>query len=429
MLPRRLFPNRARVFDPASVTARADETPPADLGLAQADVDAIWDAVVAYYRTGLQPGMQICVRYRGHVLIDRAIGHLRGNGPGERDPSALVPARPDHLFSMFSASKCVLAMLVHQADDRGLLHLDDPIEEYIDGFGAHGKEHITVRHVLTHKAGIPALSADAVDFEVLLDNEAVVERLCGLPLQSHPGRELAYHAVTGGFVLAEVLRRVTGVGLNELLDREVRQPLGLQTFRWGVAEEQLDSVARESFTGPRPPKSVDRLLRSSLGVGVEEAVELSNDSRYLTGVVPSANLIGTANEVCRFFDLLRSGGELDGERVFERRTVRRAVAESSYHELDDIIKLPIRYSMGFMLGSRQLSFYGGGTELAFGHLGFTNVLCWADPSRELSVAFLNNGKPILDPTVVLWLRIPRVLSSTIPLSADGARGLRPPEAR
>lgn len=428
MLPRRLFPNRARVFDPDEVTTRADEVDPRDVGLTAADVQTIWDAIVAYYKTGLQPGMALCVRYRGQVLLDRTIGHLRGAGPGEKDPAGRVVARPDHLFSMFSASKCVLAMLVHQADDRGLLHLDDPVEEYIPGFGAHGKEHITVRHVLSHRAGIPALSADALDFDLLLDSEAVVERLCSLPVQTTPGRELAYHAVTGGFILSEVLHRVTGLTLNELLDREVRKPLGLKTFRWGVAEQQLPEVARESFTGPRPPRSVDKLLRHSLGVGVEEAVELSNDPRYLTGVVPSANLIGTANEVGRFFELLRCGGVLDGEQVFERRTVRRAVAETSYHELDDIIKLPIRYSMGFMLGARQLSFYGAGTAHAFGHLGFTNVLCWSDPARELSVAFLNNGKPILDPTVVWWLRIPRVLSARIPVTREGAKALRPPGA-
>jgi CubicO group peptidase (beta-lactamase class C family) len=83
-------------------------------------------------------------------------------------------------------------------------------------------------------------------------------------------------------------------------------------------------------------------------------------------------------------------------------------------EWDRIIKLPIRYGLGFMLGGRKVSFYGDNTPQAFGHLGFTNVLAWADPERAISVALMNNGKPFVTPELLAWLRIPRVISRCIP---------------
>ena len=144
---------------------------------------------------------------------------------------------------------------------------------------------------------------------------------------------------------------------------------------------------------------------------------MTNDDRFLTGVVPSGNVIGTANEVCRFFELLVRGGELDGVRIFDRLTVVRAVLEQSYHEMDRVIRLPIRYGVGFMLGSESLSFYGPNTPKAFGHIGFTNVVAWADPERDLSVAIMNNGKPLITPGVLLWLNIMRVIAQRVPRDA------------
>lgn len=416
---RLLFPRRIQVHDPESVTTISErETDPRDVGLDPAAIDAIWQSVVTYYKVGLHPALALCIRRRGRIVLDRAIGHSHGNAPDESGTARRL-ATPDSLYNLYSASKCVLAMLVHQADDQGLLHLDDPVCEYIPAFGRHGKHTLTVRHVLTHRAGLPSLPGKKVDLALLADPVAVLDRLCNAKLETHPGRKLAYHAVTGGFVLAAVLKAVTGLDLRTLMDQRVRQPLGLETFSYGVAADQVDDVTVSAFTGPRPPKGVAALLEKSLGVPVEEVVRISNEPDFLTAVVPSANIIGTPHEIGRYFECLLQGGTLDGAEVFPARTIRRAVAEQSYHELDDVIKLPIRYGMGFMLGAHHLSFYGPDTPRAYGHLGFSNVIAWADPDRELSVAFLNTGKPILTPEVALWLRIMRVIARRVP--SDGKR--------
>ena len=413
--PSWLLKNRVRVYPPEEVTtASPHEVAPEEAGLTQDAVDGIWRSVTNFYRMGLQPAIALCVRRHGRVVLDRAVGHARGNVPGAPPDAPLERATPDTLFNLFSASKAITAMLVHLLNERGLLHLDDPIAEYIPEFGRYGKEHITLRHILSHRAGIPAAPGDSFDLDLLDRPEEIIRIICETRPATRAGRKLAYHAVTGGFLCAEIVRRVSGKNVRALLDEEVRQPLSFTHLSYGVRPHELDRVAVETFTGPRSRRPFSRLLQRSLGMDMPELVQVANDPRFLTGIVPSGNIIATANEAGRYFELLLRGGELDGVRVFDQRTVRRAVAEQNYGEIDDIIMLPVRYSMGFMLGGERLSFYGRGTPAAFGHLGFTNVLAWADPERDISVAFMTNGKPFVTPELVVWLNIMRVIARLVP---------------
>ena len=319
---------RVHVFPAAAVTRRSDlEVDPRDVGLTSDDVDAIWRKIEAFYATGLQPAMGLCIRHRGKVILDRAIGHTRGNTVDGVDHAELVQATPDSRFSLFSASKVVVAMLVHLFDDRGLLHLDDAVAEYIPGFGKHGKMRITLRHVLTHRAGIPAVPMGSLDLDVLTDPEAMLDIMCDAKPQTRAGRRLAYHAITGGFVLAEVLKRVTGKDVRQLVQEEFCEPLGLRNFSYGVPTDEVDTIATNTFTGPDPNRAYQWLLERSFGVKVQQAVELSNDPRFITSVIPSANIYSNAEETCRFFELLLREGELGGARIFSPRTVRRALVE------------------------------------------------------------------------------------------------------
>ena len=102
---------------------------------------------------------------------------------------------------------------------RRLLHLNDPVCEYIPEFAAHGKDSITIQHVLTHRAGIPNLPPEVMRLETLEDDDAVLAMLCDATPTWRPGRRLAYHAITGGFILGEIVRRVTGKPIRTFLRR------------------------------------------------------------------------------------------------------------------------------------------------------------------------------------------------------------------
>jgi len=378
---------------------RDAEVKPRDVGVDPAGVERIWSAVQRLYRSGVHPAIQLCVRRRGQVLIDRAIGYASGNGPDDRPDIPKVLATPDTPFNIFSASKAVTAMIVHLLDQRNLIRLDDPVSEYIPEFGTHKKQSITIRHVLTHRAGIPNLPSEVMRLDNLTDTSRIVRILCAAKPTSRPGRQLAYHAITGGFLLGEVVRRVTGKDIRTVLDEEIRTPLGFRWMSYGARGRDVKQVARNYFTGPPLLPPFSTLLDRALGVPFQEAVELSNDPRFLHGVIPSGNVVTTANEISRFYQLLLNGGELDGVRIFEPRTIRRATSEQSYLEVDFTIGIPFRYSMGFMLGGRWFSPYGPDTEHAFGHLGFTNIVAWADPERQVAAAVMTSGKPLVYPQI------------------------------
>jgi CubicO group peptidase (beta-lactamase class C family) len=159
-------------------------------------------------------------------------------------------------------------------------------------------------------------------------------------------------------------------------------------------------------------------MTRALGMPIDELTELSNDPRLLMGIVPAGNVVATANEMSRFMDLLRAGGTLDGVQVMKPRTIRRAIVETSYHELDRTLGFPLRYSHGFMLGARTLSLYGPDTDEAFGHLGFTNVSMWADPRRELAVGLVTSGKPVVGPHLDALWRLFREIGRAAPKVAE-----------
>jgi CubicO group peptidase (beta-lactamase class C family) len=394
--------------DLTGLTSVAEEEVPAQAaGVSPEAVERVWKRVEALYRTGAYPALQICIRCEGQVLLERALGHASGNGPNEAPETPKRPATVATRFNLFSAAKAITAMVIHKLDEKRVLHLEDRVCDFIPEFAKHGKDRITLRHLLAHKAGIPNLPPDAMDLDLLGQPEKVVEIMCDAELRSRPGRVLAYHAVSGGFVLAEVVRRVTGDDIRTVLERELIGPLGYRWMRYGVRKADLPLVARDAVTGPPVPWPISVILRNALGAEIERVIELANDPRYLTGIVPSANIVTTASELCAFYQCLLDGGEQNGVRVLEPRTIRHATGESAWWEIDFTLGLPIRYGLGFMLGSRGISLFGADNEHAFGHVGFSNIFSWADPERALSVALCTSGKPVLSlhaVRIVQWLR-------------------------
>jgi CubicO group peptidase (beta-lactamase class C family) len=395
LMPGRPFKAICRVpRDLDSVTDLGDEVRPGDVGSSERAVERIWEAVEALYRTGLYPAVQICLRRDGGVVLDRAIGHAEGNQPGSPRDAETRPVTVETPFCLYSASKAIAAMLVHKLDERRLLHLDDRVCDYLPEFGRHGKEWITIRHVLGHRAGIPNLPEGAMDLDLLDDPEHVLALLCEAHPVSVPGRRLAYHAVTGGFVLGELVRRVAGADIREVQRKELQEPLGFRWMNFGVAPEDVPLIARDAVTGLPVLPPFSWVFRRALGVDFADAVKLASDPRFLTGIVPAANAVATARELSAFYQCLLDGGELGGVRVFDPRTVRHATSEQTYWELDLTLGLPLRYGLGFMLGG-EVSLFGLSTPHAFGHLGFTNIFSWADPERRLAAAILTSGKPFL----------------------------------
>ncbi len=150
-------------------------------------------------------------------------------------------------------------------------------------------------------------------------------------------------------------------------------------------------------------------------------IELSNDPRFLTAVVPAASVITNANELSRFFEIFRRGGELDGVRVMQPQTLRRALTEQSRLEIDLSLFFPTRFSYGLMLGAKVISLYGRDTDLAFGHLGLINIMGWADPERGISAGLVTSGKALLYPEVHRFYGVMQRIAADVPKVPEADR--------
>jgi CubicO group peptidase (beta-lactamase class C family) len=386
-------------YDPAG------EADAVDADMTRADVDAVWAGVENLYRTGIYPGISFCLRRHGKVLLNRAIGHSSGNGPGDAKDDEKIPMTPETPVCQYSASKAVTAMLIHLLVERGEIHLSDPISHYIPEFAAHGKDHVTVYQMISHHGGIPAPKPGSADTDILFDHDRFIHLVCELKPSSAGGRRMAYHAVTGGALMGEIVRRVTGSDIRTFLAENIQKPLGFRYFNYGVAEDDIPRVAKNYDTGPPLVYPVSRLARRALSVPWGEVVRISNDPRFLRAIIPAANLVATADEMARFFQMLLNDGELDGVRIFKPLTVRRALVPSDIMKFDGTMIVPMKYSAGLMLGASPLGLWGPYSERAFGHVGFMNILCWADPDRRIAASLQTTGKCLIGTHLVTLARL------------------------
>ena len=402
-----------RDLDKITSIDRTNEVIPAEAGLSQAGVNEIWSDTLNLYRTGMHPMLSICVRRHGKIVLNRSIGYQQGDA--ESDDAIIGDLNTP--ICLFSASKGISAMLAHLLAEQGKIHLLDPVSYYIPEFAQNGKGFITIYQLLAHRAGVPGLGEDT-GAEMLFDREAALAAICAAEPTDKLGRTSAYHAITGGFILDEIIRRTTGMTVQQYLDKYIRKPMGMRYFRYGLTKRDMKKAAVNRFTGlplgPLAPR-----LKDALGLDYNEVIPLTNTEDFMKAVLPSGNMYATAEETSRFFQMMLDYGKYEGKQVLQPLTVHRAIQESGKAQMDASLGVPMRYSPGFMLGGSPAGIYGKDSHYAYGPLGLSNVFAWADPQRDISVAILNSGKPVLGKHLGA---LPRLLYS-IPRNCPDARDM------
>lgn len=394
-LKKRLF----RTVDiPADLTGVTDidverEVSPRDADLTPEAVDSIWSACEALYRSGVYRMFSICLRRHGKIVLNRSLGEYRAG----------KTASIDTPVCLFSASKAVSAVLVHLLDEQGHVNLLNPVSHYIPAFAAKGKGSVTLQQLLCHRAGVPRVPED-VDLDLLFDHDAGVQMICDAEPTDHRGAEQAYHAVTSGFIVAELIKVTTGLTAQQYLKKYIADPMGMRYFRFGLTQRDQARAALNEVTGLKL-NLVDNKLAEVLGAHPETAIDLTNDPRFFRAIVPAANIFATAEEVSRFYQMLLDHGQWQGQQVLDPLTVHRATRPLGKMEFDRSLMLPMRYSAGMMLGGSPVGLYGRNTEYAFGHLGYANIFGWADPQRDIAVSIMNTGKVVLGPHLVRFLKL------------------------
>lgn len=379
------------VADLDSVTSFGYEDDPADAGLTRADIEAIWESVRRWYRMGTTPAIQVCLRRGGKVVLNRAIGHGWGNGPKDGPDAEKIPVTTESPFCGFSTAKGVSAAVMFMLVEQGAFALDDPVCAHIPEFAANGKDTITIGDVLSHSAGIPFVTPPYRGYQLVFDEELCVRGLADLKPSWRPGRFRVYHALTSGLIQRLLVRRATGKRMREHLAERVLEPLGFRWTNFGVRPEDVDAVVPSVRTGPPPPRFTTFVAGKALGGPMSGPKSMDANREFLTAELPSGNLVTTAFELSRFYEILVRGGELDGVRMMEPDTVRAAVRPAPW-----IPGIAGRVSRaGYELGAWRSKF-GRDTRSHFGRSGLTTQYGWADPERGLTGAILTSGKAKTD---------------------------------
>jgi CubicO group peptidase (beta-lactamase class C family) len=352
-------------------------------------------------------GAAVAVYHRGRLVVDLWGGQQDEDNPWQRDTLAMC----------FSTTKGAASTALHVLADRGLVAYDEPVATYWPEFAANGKESLTVRHVLTHSAGLHRLRSLVDSANRMLDWEHMCEALAAARPAYPPGTRHGYHALTYGWLVGEIVRRVSGMPIGEFVRTEIAEPLGLDGLYLRLPESERGRVAELGAMGiPRPqwpplrrvekeigrqlgrmvsampvPVNTRRLANALAPRGIEE---LLWGVEIMDAEVPAANGFFTARSLARMYAMLAGRGKLDDVRLLSERTVRR-LSEVQSRGPDLVLVLP----MDWRLGYHRVLTARGPLPGAFGHFGFGGSGGWADPSRELAVAMVcsrGTGTPVGD---------------------------------
>lgn len=357
-------------------------------------VERIWRAAEHWYAAGMHPAIQVCLRHRGKVVLNRAIGHGWGNGPDDAPDADKVVVGTDTPFCVYSTAKGITTTVVHMLVERGAFSLEDRVCDYLPSYTSHGKDRTTIRHVLTHSAGVPISTGPQPDVKRMNDSEYAREELSKLRPVYKPGLVHMYHAVTWGPLIREIISAATGSNIRDILAKEILDPLDFRWTNFGVTPEDVPLVAPSHATGKPLPPPMAAIFRKATGGTLHEIIPFTNTELFLTGVIPSSTTVSNADELSRFAEIWRRGGELDGVRVLREDTLLAATAEARRLRPDVAVGLmPMRWGTGYMLGSKRFGPFGRNAPAAFGHTGLSNIAMWADPDRELAAAVVSSGKP------------------------------------
>lgn len=316
-------------------------------------------------------GAQITVLKDGEVEIDRCggIADLRNQ----------VPVTYSTRFQAFSITKSLIAACIFKLIDQGLISLDSKVADYWPAFGTHGKSGITIRQVLLHQAGLPRREL----FDQILhskDWDRITHNLAKQKPEYPPGEKTAYHTLNFGYILGEVIRRVSGSPVNEFLRSEFTKPLGMDDTSMTISDSSRNSSAR----------------LSSGTIDQHHVALLYNSTKVRQSVIPGGSLHTTARDLAVFFQMLLNEGRYAGMEFLAPETVRLATSlgfegfDASYGRLT-------RWGFGFNLGGEHdlnpelPDGMGAGSSIdTFGHFGQRTCMAWADKRERLVVVFLCN---------------------------------------
>jgi CubicO group peptidase (beta-lactamase class C family) len=347
----------------------------------QAVVQEMLDKIVA---AGEEVGLQAAAYVDGELVVDAWSG-VADEATGRRVDG-------DTLFTVWSTTKGFIATAIHILADRNRLEYDTAVAEYWPEFAQNGKEAVTVRHLLTHTAGVPQMP-EGVTPEMMTDWDAMCSAIASHAPLWTPGTKVCYHAWTFGWLLGEIIRRVDGRPVERFVQEELCRPLGINDFYLGIPDEVEGRIAPLRQTASHLAGNAQHNeLAQLVGPPQVTTAEVVNRPDFRRAVVPGGGGIMNARAIARHYAMLAHHGELDGIRILspDRVDMMRALQTDAPDEMSG---LRARRGLGYGLSGEPGvggSILLGRAEGAFGHDGNGGSLGFADPARNFAFGLTKN---------------------------------------
>ena len=346
--------------------------------------------------SGNDLGAGVAFTLHGEPVVDLWGGFL--------DLEHTQPWARDTLVNLYSTTKGMTAICAHQLIERGQLDVDAPVAEYWPEFAAAGKASIPVRQLLCHQAGLPAIRKP-LETSVLYDWEALTAALAEQEPWWEPGTRHGYHALTFGHLVGEVIRRVSGQSVGQFFRENVAQPLDAD-FHIGLPDK--DHARTSTLHGrliggdpkasgseiPEPLKAFMRDMAdpTTMTGGAFNNPRIPpdavNSAEWRRAEIPAANGHGTARSLARIYGALACGGEVDGVRILDGKSIDRAIEVQADGPDAVLGGMPMRFGLGFMLRSPIMPL--SPNPRAFGHPGAGGSIGMADPDAGVGFGYTPN---------------------------------------
>lgn len=311
----------------------------------------------------------------------------------------------DTIVNTFSTTKGLTAICAHRLAGEGRLDLDASVARYWPEFAAAGKERIPVRALLNHRAGLAAVRRQLA-LDDLYDWRAMTAALAAEEPWWEPGTRHGYHALTFGYLVGEVIRRVTGESVGSYFREEIAGPLGIDAHI-GLAARDDERIAQMIGAPPPAPgefnlfaeaaKHPESVTAKAFTNPLVLTMAVVNSRKWRGAEIPAANGHTNARALARLYGALARGGEVDGVRVMPAAQIPACHTEESRGR-DEVLLIPTRFSAGFMMS--QPGEEMGPNPRAFGHPGAGGSLGFADPDAKVGFGYAMNkmgGGILLDP--------------------------------
>jgi CubicO group peptidase (beta-lactamase class C family) len=334
--------------------------------------------------TGEHHGLAFAAYYRGEPVVD-VWGGKRNTPDGE------APWQQDTMAICFSTTKGVAATALHMAMERSSTSYDATVASVWPEFGVSGKEAITIRQALCHEAGIPQIREQVKDCSLLVDWDAMVAHIECLEPIWEPGTANGYHAINFAWLVGELIPRIDGRDVPTFLADELAVPLKLDGFYIGTPASEHHRIA--PLIGPERGTSVtddeaydtqipkDTVIWKALAPR-GSLIDLFATPEGMSSCIPSISGAFTARSLARMYAALERGGELDGVRILEEKSVETASTVQNDRQ-DLVIILAPKWRLGYMSGGSAIPVLGPNDD-AYGHVGAGGTFAAADPKSGLA---------------------------------------------